>query len=184
VSDVIGTKIVDAFTFGQRSTDVRRLLERSLERLSAARENRRGSSTDLWQLEIIISDGICQDLDDLRALLRKATEQKVMVVFVVVDSLHQQPQSVAKDNTAGAAIQKKRNTNSILSMNSVSYVRGKDGNLELQMERYMDAFPFDYYVVLRDVESLPDVLSETLRQFFERVSVKSLPSLHLGGTLH
>ena len=184
VSDVIGTKIVDAFTFGQRSTDVRRLLERSLERLSAARENRRGSSTNLWQLEIIISDGICQDLDDLRALLRKATEQKVMVVFVVVDSLHQQPQSVAKDNTAGAAIQKKRNTNSILSMNSVSYVRGKDGNLELQMERYMDAFPFDYYVVLRDVESLPDVLSETLRQFFERVSVKSLPSLHLGGALH
>ena len=59
-------------------------------------------------------------------------------------------------------------------MNSVSYVRGKDGNLELQMERYMDAFPFDYYVVLRDVESLPDVLSETLRQFFERVSVGSL----------
>ncbi|CAD6566582.1 MAG: hypothetical protein CYPHOPRED_000931 [Cyphobasidiales sp. Tagirdzhanova-0007] len=161
VSGSIGSSIVDAFTFSQRSTDVRQLLRKSLERLAGARENRRGSSVDLWQMEIIISDGICQDLDDLRSLLRKAMEQKVMVVFVVVDSLHQQA------TPSGAA---DSGRNSILSMNSVSYVRGKNGELELKMERYMDTFPFDYYVVLRDVETLPDVLSETLRQFFARVA--------------
>ena len=169
VSDTAGSKIIEAFTFAQRSTDVRRLLEKSLQRLAAARESKRGSAADLWQMEIIISDGICQDMEDLRALLRKATEQKVMVVFIVVDSLHQQA-STSGTSTPTADKKASSNKNSILSMNSVSYVRGKDGSLELKMERYLDQFPFDYYMVLRDVQALPDVLSETLRQFFERVS--------------
>lgn len=167
VSESAGSKIIDAFTFAQRSTDVRKLLEKSLQRLAEARESRRGGAADLWQMEIIISDGICQDMADLRALLRKATEQKVMIVFIVVDSLHQQPASGTSTPKGPAPAAGK---NSILNMNSVSYVRGKDGALELKMERYLDQFPFDYYMVLRDVSALPDVLSETLRQFFERVS--------------
>ena len=156
-----GASIVDAFTFGQRSTDVRQLIQRSLDQLADAREIRRGSSAAIWQMEIIISDGICQDLDDIRYLLRKAMEQKIMIVFVVIDSLHQV-------NARSSGMNSTRN--SILSMNSVSYVNGRDGALELKMERYMDTFPFEYYVVLRDVEALPEVLSETLRQFFERAS--------------
>jgi len=42
--------------------------------------------------------------------------------------------------------------------------------MEVKMERYLDLFPFEYYVVLRDVETLPEILSETLKQFFERIS--------------
>jgi midasin len=45
-----------------------------------------------------------------------------------------------------------------------------DGRTELQMQRYLETFPFDYYVVLRDVEALPEVLSGTVKQFFERIS--------------
>jgi midasin len=55
----------------------------------------------------------------------------------------------------------------------MTQVRYKDvggGAKEMVMERYMDSFPFNYYVVLRRAEALPDVLSSTLRQFFERVS--------------
>ncbi|ORY89312.1 hypothetical protein BCR35DRAFT_329248 [Leucosporidium creatinivorum] len=48
--------------------------------------------------------------------------------------------------------------------------QGADGRLELKMDRYLDSFPFDMFVVLRDVEALPEVLSSTLRQFFEKVS--------------
>jgi midasin len=54
-------------------------------------------------------------------------------------------------------------------MNQVAYTM-VNGRMELQMERYLDSFPFDYYVVLRSVEALPEVLSDTLRQFFERIS--------------
>lgn len=39
---------------------------------------------------------------------------------------------------------------------------------KLQMiSSYLDNFPFPYYLILRDVESLPSVLSDALRQWFE-----------------
>lgn len=161
VTDSVGAKIVDSFSFAQRSTDVRRLLESSLQRFQSARERRGGTAADLWQLEIIVSDGMCQDLEDIRSLLRKAREQKVMVMFVVLDSLH---------HNGPAANGNGPSENSILSMKSVSYQRGKSGALELKMERYMDTFPFEYYVILREVESLPEILGETLRQFFDKVN--------------
>jgi len=163
VSDTVGANIVDSFQFAQKSTDVRRLLESSLERFQIARDRRGGSAADLWQLEIIVSDGMCQDLEDIRSLLRKARQQKVMVMFVVLDSLH-----------GNANASKDSRQDSILSMKSVSYQKSKSGALELKMERYMDTFPFEYYVVLRDVEALPDVLGETLRQFFDKVSLCDL----------
>ncbi|KAK9894542.1 P-loop containing nucleoside triphosphate hydrolase protein [Cystobasidium minutum MCA 4210] len=160
VSDAVGANIVNAFSFAQNTTDVRRLLESSLQRFQEARDRRGGTSADLWQLEIIVSDGMCQDLEDIRSLLRKAREQKVMVMFVVLDSLHQDK---------SAANGRNGRENSILSMKSVSYQKSKSGALELKMERYMDTFPFEYYVVLRDVDTLPEVLGDTLRQFFDKV---------------
>ena len=165
-TDQAGSKVMNAFRFNQKATNVLSLVETSLKVLEAVRERRSMSSTsaeDLWQLEIIISDGICQDHDRLRTILRKAEEQRVMIVFIIVDSLH---------SAAGAGIKTDSTADvqsSILSMNQVAY-KNVDGRMELQMERYLDSFPFEYYVVLRNVEALPDVLTGTLKQFFERIS--------------
>ncbi|KAI0769070.1 midasin [Trametes elegans] len=161
-TDQAGTRVMEAFRFEQTETRVLALLETSLRMLEEARERRALSSSsaaDLWQLEIIISDGICQDHERLRTVLRRAEEQRVMVVFIVLDSLH------SKAAGAGASA----NSNSILSMNQVAY-KMVDGRMDLQVERYLDTFPFEYYVVLRNVEALPDVLAGTLKQFFERVA--------------
>ncbi|EMD40100.1 hypothetical protein CERSUDRAFT_122188 [Gelatoporia subvermispora B] len=160
-TDQVGAKVMTAFRFDQKSTQVLSLVETSLKLLEEARDRRSissASSADLWQLQIIISDGICQDHERLRTILRKAEEQRVMVVFIILDSLH------TKGATDAAAAQ-----NSILSMNRVAY-KNVDGKVDLHVERYLDTFPFEYYVVLRDVEALPDVLSGTLKQFFERPS--------------
>ena len=46
---------------------------------------------------------------------------------------------------------------------------GPGGRLQLQMTRYLDSFPFDNFIVIRDVEALPEVHSQTLRQFMEPV---------------
>lgn len=162
-SDQAGARVMRAFRFDQKATQVLSLLETSLTLLEQARERRATSSSsaaDLWQLEIIISDGICQDHERLRTVLRRAEEQRVMVVFIVLDSLH------AKGAAAGAG---GVGENSILSMNQVAY-KMVDGRMDLQVERYLDTFPFEYYVVLRNVEALPDVLAGTLKQFFERVA--------------
>ncbi|KAI0631943.1 midasin [Trametes polyzona] len=160
-TDQAGARVMRAFRFDQKATQVLSLLETSLTLLEQARERRATASStaaDLWQLEIIISDGICQDHERLRTVLRRAEEQRVMVVFIVLDSLH------SKGGGAGGA-----GENSILSMNQVAY-KMVDGRMDLQVERYLDTFPFEYYVVLRNVEALPDVLAGTLKQFFERVA--------------
>ena len=169
LTDQAAIRVMTAFTFNQKATDVLALVEASLGILEAARERRSTNSSsagDLWQLEIIISDGLCQNHEKLRAALRRAQEQRVMMVFVIVDSLH----SNAASSTAGLDCSgMSAPQNSILSMQQVAY-KNVDGRMELQMQRYLDTFPFDYYVVLRDVEALPEVLSGTVKQFFERIS--------------
>ncbi|KAF8512096.1 midasin [Hysterangium stoloniferum] len=168
VSDREGEKIMKQFKFQQRKTDVLGLVEGSIQVLTQAREQKASrrastSASELWQLELIISDGICQDHDKLRTVLRRAEEQRIMIVFLVIDSLHSHHEP--REGSAASATQ-----NSILSMNQVSYKDTGSGRLELQLNRYLDSFPFQYYVVLRDVEALPDVLAGTLKQFFERIS--------------
>ncbi|GAA5875503.1 hypothetical protein JCM3774_003651 [Rhodotorula dairenensis] len=167
VSDEAGAQLINKFTFSQRSTDVRLLVERTLAQLAEAKDNARSGKSslqagDLWQLAVLISDGMCQDHDKLRALLRKAAEQKVLFVFVVVDSLHGR----ARDGAAQA--QDDPNQHSILAMKSVSYAVGANGRLELKMDRYIDSFGsvFPHYLVLRNADALPDVLSTLLRDFF------------------
>ncbi|KAG1742325.1 P-loop containing nucleoside triphosphate hydrolase protein [Suillus paluster] len=166
-TDAAGAKTLGAFRFEQRATNVLDLVDTSLGVLESARERRAtgsASAGELWQLEIIISDGICQDHERLRQVLRKAASQRVMIVFIIIDSLHSTSTSGQGQTQDPSAVQ-----NSIVSMNQVAYTM-VNGRMELQMERYLDSFPFDYYVVLRSVEALPEVLSDTLRQFFERIS--------------
>lgn len=166
-TDQAGTQVMNAFTFKQKATNVLSLVDTSLKVLESARERRSmasASTADLWQLEIIISDGICQDHDKLRMLLRKAEEQKVMIVFIVLDSLHS---NVVSNSTSSKDAD--ANPNSILTMTKAEF-KNVDGKMEMQLQKYLDSFPFEYYVVLRNVEALPEVLAGTLKQFFERIS--------------
>ena len=164
-NDQAGVKLLNAFRFNQKATDLLGLVETSLKVLEHARDRRStrsASAADLWQLEIIISDGICQDMERIKTVLRKAEEQRVMIVFVILDSLH----SHVKVGTSSAnPVQ-----NSILTMQQGVVQKNANGVMEVKMECYLDLFPFEYYVVLRDVEALPDILSGTLKQFFERIS--------------
>lgn len=38
---------------------------------------------------------------------------------------------------------------------------------ELKLERYFNSFPFEHFVLLRDVEGLPAAISSILRQYFD-----------------
>ena len=44
-----------------------------------------------------------------------------------------------------------------------------DGNPQLNMIKYLDTFPFRYYLIVRDVQELPGVLAGALRQWFAEV---------------
>jgi midasin len=159
-----GTKVMRSFRFDQHKTDVAELVERSLTVLGDARQARSGSSSpDLWQLEIIISDGICQDHPRLRKLLRRALDERVMIVFLVLDSLNR-PSAPAATGAPPSG------RTSVMTMQTVAY-KEVAGEMQIEMNRYLDTFPFEYYVVLQDVEALPDTLSEILRQWMMRVSL-------------
>ncbi|KZT60094.1 P-loop containing nucleoside triphosphate hydrolase protein [Calocera cornea HHB12733] len=159
VTSEVGERLLSHFQFAQTGTNMEQLLESSIAMLSEARARSKQSSvntSELWQLEIIISDGVCQGHERLRSLVRKAEEEKIVVVFIVLDSLHLQRGVSAQDQMHG----------SIMSMMQGSYTE-VEGRMEIKMNRYMDTFPFSYYIVLRNIESLPNVLASTLRQFFE-----------------
>lgn len=53
---------------------------------------------------------------------------------------------------------------SILEMESIEVVENK-----VVRKSYMSSFPFPFYVVLRDLPSLPQILADTVRQWFEMV---------------
>lgn len=39
-----------------------------------------------------------------------------------------------------------------------------------EIRTYMEEFPFPFYVILRDVNALPETLSDALRQWFELIT--------------
>jgi midasin len=55
-------------------------------------------------------------------------------------------------------------TQSILTLKSVTYPNGK-----LKVEEYLDNFPFPYYIILRDIKAMPEIVSDALRQWFELI---------------
>ena len=152
-SSEAGGRIYERFAFDQTGTNVRRLVSDSISLFRDARRRqsqRSSSGADVWQLELIISDGVCEEHEEIRRLLQQAYEERIMIVFVIVDAL-----------VKGG---------SILDMNRAVFEPDPaTGEMGLKMRRYLDGFPFGYYVVVRDVGSLPAVLAEALRQWFSEV---------------
>ncbi|KAJ1918233.1 AAA ATPase midasin [Tieghemiomyces parasiticus] len=148
-----GAALLTDFTFQQTRTNVAHMLDESLDLFDDARQaagsTGGGSAADLWQLHLILSDGVCEDHDRLRALVRRGAERRVMVLFIVLDN--------------------KPANQSILELNHVAY-ETVDGVQRLRMARYLDSFPFTYYLVLRDIKALPSVLADALRQYFSLVA--------------
>ncbi|KAI8373712.1 hypothetical protein BD560DRAFT_327897 [Blakeslea trispora] len=144
-----GANVIQQFTFAQQKTYVKSLIETSLGLFENAKQSSGPGNAELWQLQLILSDGICEDHETLRALVRSALERQIMMIFIVVDN--------------------KPEKDSILNMTNVKYLI-KDGKYSIQMNPYLETFPFQYFMVLRDINSLPEALSDALRQYFSFVS--------------
>ena len=92
---------------------------------------------------LIVSDGRKSPTwGDPKQWIRKAAQENILLCFVVLDPSAEKNQS-------------------FLDIQSVSYPNGK-----LTFTRYVDEFPFPYYLVVRELKALPQVLSDALRQWF------------------
>ncbi|CAK4030281.1 related to midasin (AAA ATPase) [Lecanosticta acicola] len=154
-----GAQVVRHFRFSQSKTDVRALLERSIELFRAARLKAASSTSNLWQLQLIISDGLCQNHAAIRRLVRQAHEERIMVVFIIVDAT-----AAAPPGTHSVVDPETTTKQSIVDLQTAEF---QDG--QVRMQKYLDTFPFRYYLIVRDVQELPNVLAGALRQWFAEV---------------
>ncbi|RDW90419.1 AAA family ATPase midasin [Aspergillus mulundensis] len=152
-SSEAGIQVFQNFSYQQTGTNVRKLIADSIALFREARfkQSPAGGGADLWQLELIISDGICEDHETIKRLVRQAQEERIMIVFIIVDALK---------------------GNSILDLTQASFepdTESGTGEMKLRMKRYLEGFPFPYYLVVRDVRELPAVLATALKQWFAEV---------------
>ncbi|KAL4893065.1 AAA ATPase [Aspergillus ambiguus] len=149
-SSEAGMQTFQHFSYQQTGTNVRKLIADSIALFREARwkQSPGGGNADLWQLELIISDGICEDHDTIQRLVRQAQEERIMIVFIIVDAVK---------------------GSSILDLSQASFEPDGTGEMKLKMKRYLEGFPFPYYLVVRDVRELPAVLATALKQWFAEV---------------
>lgn len=151
-----GARVLQQFTFKQEGTDMINLLRRTIDHFRDARlTSASQGGEDLWQLALILSDGLVQSKDHarLRPLLREAMEQRVMVVFIVMDD--------ARDAQGNA----KKGSQSVLDLKEARF--GSDGVPVIH--RYLDSFPFQYYLIVHHLDDLPGALAGLLRSWFSEV---------------
>ncbi|TGJ85619.1 hypothetical protein E0Z10_g3140 [Xylaria hypoxylon] len=146
-----GAKVLQRFAFQQDYTNVQFLVRQTIERFRLARQQStsRGSE-DLWQLALILSDGLTpsSEHEEIQVLLREAMEERIMIVFIIMD-----------DTT-------KNKEQSVLKLKKVKFL----GNDEIKTEYYLDTFPFQYYLVVHNLEDLPGALAGLLRTWFAEVN--------------
>ncbi|KAH7288779.1 hypothetical protein KP509_31G042700 [Ceratopteris richardii] len=101
----------------------------------------------IQQLVLIIADGRFHEKEKLRHCIREALSRGQMVAFIVLDNAPE----------------------SIMDVQSVSFSGGVPA-----FSKYIDTFPFPYYILLKNIEELPRTLADLLRQWFEMVQRSSI----------
>eukprot|EP00762_Andalucia_godoyi_P001029 ANDGO_02023.mRNA.1 Midasin len=144
LSDDEALGILKTLSFAEEASSDARNLELCLSALDEQRvaANSAPGNRISVQLLLIVSDGRIVDSrrNEIVSMVARASERKQMVVYVIIDP----------EGKVG-------------SMQKVSV--SADG--KVKRERYLDVFPYQYYVIVQDVKSLARVLGDALRQWME-----------------
>ncbi|XP_070191391.1 midasin-like isoform X1 [Littorina saxatilis] len=154
-SNQAGARILQQFTFEQKQTRVALMLQQATAVMLEARSRQQGwlGRPETAQLLLMVSDGRginAEGLGVVKKAVRQAREANIFLVFIILDD--------------------PKNQNSILDIKRTVFTPGKPLP---EFRSYMEEFPFPFYVILRDIGSLPQVLSDALRQWFELVTATS-----------
>ncbi|VDK34052.1 unnamed protein product [Taenia asiatica] len=145
----MGAAMLTKFDFKQSRTSLTQLLVAAVRLMQASGEGSGGGhEAAASQLLLILSDGVFSEdpqSSTLQAAVRLARDHRLFVVCVIIDDV------------------KKKH--------SIFDLRRYEGPGRLTP--YMDFFPLPFYLVLRDVTALPQLLAEALRQWFELASANA-----------
>ena len=103
------------------------------------------------QIVFLISDGRIErnSRSTLKKLIREMMERNILLAMIIVEP--------PGDD--------KRKGDSIVNMKEVTFEKGKP-----IVKRFMEDYPFPYYLFLDDMQALPEVLGDALRQWFEMLA--------------
>ncbi|KAM4043140.1 midasin isoform 2-T2 [Anomaloglossus baeobatrachus] len=149
-SEQSGSRILSQCKFQQKKTLLAQFLESCVPMFDAAQQMHQSSNPETAQLLIIVSDGrglFVEGKDRVTKAIKSARNANIFIIFIILDS------PISKD--------------SILNIKMPIFT---DNPKEMKMISYMEQFPFPFYIILRDVNSLPETLSDALRQWFELVT--------------
>lgn len=141
-----GIKMVSNLNFKQDNTIADQPMVNLLKELNGmldkAVANARLSTgqNPLQQLILIIADGRFHEKESLKQCVRDVLSKKRMIAFVLLDSPKE----------------------SIMDLMEITFQDGKSS-----FSKYLNSFPFPYYIVLKNIEALPRTLADLLRQWFE-----------------
>ncbi|KID90916.1 Midasin [Metarhizium guizhouense ARSEF 977] len=148
-----GAKVLQKFNFSQDRTDIALLIRQTIDKFRTARLQS-GGNGDLWQLALILSDGLTPSPahDAIRRLLREAMEERIMIVFIIMDDTG------------------KKKGDSVLELKEAKFVKDDNGESRVVLKPYLDTFPFQYYLIVHNLEELPTALAGLLRTWFAEVT--------------
>ena len=149
-TDESGAAVVSQLSFQAENTRLGASLHAVMPLLEAARQTRSNRATPSavsLQICFVVSDARL-DSDNrarLDVVIKDFAEKNILVVLVVLDKVEDR-------------------RNSIFNTKSVEFVGDK-----IVTKKYLDDFPFPYYLAIQDLSALPDVLADALRQWFELI---------------
>ncbi|KAG5502578.1 hypothetical protein JIQ42_05647 [Leishmania sp. Namibia] len=192
-----GPRLFSEITFEQKATDMKLLLETALGYLDNARDRMRGqtrsTTQQLQQIMFIIGDGqITENRAELRQLMVRAEENHQMVVFVLLDIRAAEGGTAAPSAgpSATPAAAAPLSAKSLQGLSTAERMRRLKADREARLQRvqsnsildmqivefqagrvvrrlYMEDFPFPYYLIIRDIQNLPEIIADAMRQWFE-----------------
>ncbi|KAL8480046.1 hypothetical protein ACS0TY_026830 [Phlomoides rotata] len=141
-----GIKMISSLTFKQENTiadepvvDLLKYVNNLLD--DAVMRSRLPSGYNpLQQLVLIIADGRFNEKEKLKRRVRDILSTKRMVAFLLLNSPNESIMDVMEATVQASGI---------------------------TFSKYLDSFPFPYYVVLKNIEALPRTIADLLRQWFE-----------------
>lgn len=162
-NESLGPQLVSQLTFSQDNTVSDKPMTELMEALGVMLEEAAGRAgpasglhESLHQLVLVLADGRFHEKESLRRAVRELSGKRgVLVAFIALD-----PPAQGGAGAEGAA-SGSAGSGSLLDLQAVSFEGGKP-----VFNRYMDSFPFPYYIVLRDIGQLPRTLADLLRQWF------------------
>jgi midasin len=151
--DNAGARVISHFDFNSQRTNLGLGLETIFPLMIDAKDrsesSRLGSTMSVvLQLLFVISDAKIdsENRANLDLVIRNYSEQNIFVVLIIIDQT-----ADPKD--------------SIFNTKSIEFHNDK-----ILTKRYLDDFPFPYYIAISDLDTLPEVLCDALKEWFQIIN--------------